>query len=94
MTLTMNYLLQGHRLTSSSPTGGRVGGGGGGNSGSIGGGGYAGQTADRSVLAAAAERRAQQEANRGRKGEVRLPKSRDDMPDLPSSQEGLRWQVN
>lgn len=58
------------------------------------GGHYAGARADRNVLAEAAERRLQEQASRGVKGEVRLPKSRDELPDLPSNREaGLRWQV-
>lgn len=60
------------------------------------GGGSSGQTSrpDRNVLAEAAEKRRQESAGRGVKGEVKLPKSRADMPELPDDREaGLKWQV-
>lgn len=57
-----------------------------------GGGSYTGAPVDRSVLATAAEKRLQQQANRGKKGEVRLPKSSEDLPELP--QDGLRWRMS
>lgn len=45
-------------------------------------------------MAAAAEKRRQEAESRGRKGEVRLPKSRDEMPDLPANNDsGLKWTV-